>query len=756
MSAASRFRLRFHQLEERALPSFFGNNLFPADNPWNQIISNAPVAANSAAIIQHIISHAGGSGPSLHPDFGNPVINNALYGIPINVVSAGQATSQIVIPSFGYPSESDNPGAPIPIPIPANAVIEGDGPNGPASPVGRGDSHLLVYDKDANKLYELFLAARPNETTFPSYDSNPGPNHPTGQWGAYGEAVWDLTKNKFRTLGWTSADAAGLPILPGLVRPDEALPAGQGGQGVITHAIRMTVRDTLGDANLTNYIYPASHFASNKTGSDLPRMGERFRLKANTVIPSTWSPEAKAIAQAMKDYGLIVADNGSDMYFTGQPSTQWNDNNLGVLKSLHASDFEVVDLTPAVTALSVIGGTTAGGTPVTITGYNFSGVAGDLHVMFGNVAATNFTIVSDTQINVVAPPHTAGTVDVQVIAGSVRTDANTGKQVLFGYGASPLTGIDKYTYSTGPAVKTLFASGADAGGGPHVRFFNADGSQRLSFFAYDPSFTGGVRVAVGDVNGDGVPDLITVAGSGGGPHVKVFDGTSGNLIASFFAYDPTFAGGVYLAAGDVNGDGHADIFTGAGAGGGPHVKVFDGRTGNVLYSFFAYASTFTGGVRVAAGDVNGDGKADLLLGAGVGGGPHVRVLDGTNLNQLYSFFAFAPTYTGGIFVSGGDLDGDGKSEIIASQGQSTTARVRTFRGSNGTQVGDFAPFADFASPPNGARVAVADVDGDGVLDLLVSAGPGAARVREFKGSTLALIREFDAYDPSFLGGVFVG
>src|SRR5260370_431988 len=149
----------------------------------------------------------------------------------------------------------------------------------------------------------------------------------------------------------------------------------------------------------------------------------------------------------------------------------------------------------------------------------------------------------------------------------------------------------------GAARRRFPSGGPDAGVGPHVRFFNADASQRLSFSAYDPSFTGGVRVAVGDVNGDGVPDLITAAGPGGGPHVKIFDGATGNLIASFFAYDPSFTGGVYVAAGDVNGDGHADIITGAGANGGPHVKVFDGKTGNVLYSFFAYASTFAGGVR---------------------------------------------------------------------------------------------------------------------------------------------------------------
>ena len=516
MRTKFRFLPRLERLEVRALPSFYGNSLFPADNPWNQKISTAPVAANSAAIIQHIVNHSGGSGPAFHPDWGNPITNNALYGIPVNVVAAGQATAQIVIPSFGYGSESDNPGSPISIPIPANAVIEGDGPTGPGSPVGRGDSHLIVYDRSANIVYELFSAVRPNETTWPSYDSTPGPAHTDGKWGAMGEAVWDLNHNTFRTLGWTSVDAAGLPILPGLVRPDEALPVAQGGQGLIDHAIRMTVRDTLGDPNLVDYVFPASHVASSKTGSDLPRMGERFRLKASFVIPTTWSPEAKAIAQAMKDYGLIVADNGSDMYATGMPSTQWNDNNLNALKTLHAADFEVVDLKPAVTGLNVTNGPTGGGTAITINGRNFSGAAGNLHVTFGGVAAPNVTIVSDTQINVVTPAHAAGTVDVQVTAGSMTTDVNSGQTVLWGYGASTLTGADWFTFSgTGgtPPAKTVYAVGMDFGGS-QVRVFNGDGSERFHFNAYG-NFTGGVRVAVGDVTGDGVPDLITAAGAAG-------------------------------------------------------------------------------------------------------------------------------------------------------------------------------------------------------------------------------------------------
>jgi fibronectin type 3 domain-containing protein len=471
------------ELEERVVPTLNGNQLFPLDNPWNQKITNAPVSANSAAIIQHIIDRAGvGTNPHFHPDFGNPVMDQALYGIPVNIVSAGQTPLNVIIdPTNGYPGESDQ----VPVPIPANAVIEGDAWNGPGSPTNRGDSHLIVYDQSANKVYELYFAVRPNELTWPSYDTNPGPPHTTGQWGAYGEAVWDLNNNTFRTLGFTSADAAGLPILPGLARPDEALPVSQGGQGIITHALRMTVNDTL-----DQYIFPGSHVASNKTATNLPRMGERFRLKASTVIPSTWPPEDQAIAQAMKDYGLIVADNGSDMYVSGEPSTQWDDNNLNFLKNLRASDFEVVDLTPIVTGISPNSGPTAGGTVVTITGQNFSGAAGNLHVFFGTTAATSFTINSDTQITATAPAG-SGTVDVTVQSGSSKKDANSGKTVFWGYGTSAKVSADQFIYSnpTSPPAAPTNLSAASGNGQVTLTWTASSGA--TSYNIYRATTSGG-------------------------------------------------------------------------------------------------------------------------------------------------------------------------------------------------------------------------------------------------------------------------
>src|SRR5262249_35076886 len=184
-----------------------------------------------------------------------------------------------------------------------------------------------------------------------------------------------------------------------------------------------------------------------------------------------------------------------------------------------------------------------------------------------------------------------------------------------------------------------WVTSADAGGGPEVKLFDATtGKAKLDFMAYSPYFNGGVRVALGDVYNTGIPDIITVPGPTGGPDVRVFDGHTGQKVFEFMAFDPHFIGGLFVTTADFNGDGYADIAIGADAGGGPQVKIFSGRgiaSGSlqVLASFYAYSPYFNGGVRLATGDINGDGTPDLIAAPGPGGGPDVRVFDGAHLNQ---------------------------------------------------------------------------------------------------------------------------
>jgi hypothetical protein len=275
--------------------SLHGKQVFPTNNAWNTAIDTAAVDPNSNTLIASI-----GAATRIHPDFGS----DPSYGIPYVVVSGTQAKVPV---SFYYPTESDKG----PYPLPANAPIEGG-----------SDGHVLVIDRDNWRLYEMFDA-----------------NRPAGGkgWTAGAGAIWDLKTNATRPAGWTSADAAGLPIFPGLVRRDEVA------AGVIKHAIRFTCVHTR-----HAYTAPASHFASSLTGAQYPPMGMRVRLKASVNI-SAYPAGAKVVLTAMKKYGMILADNGSNWYFQGMTDTHWNDNDMNTLKQLKGSDFEVVKMGAIVT-----------------------------------------------------------------------------------------------------------------------------------------------------------------------------------------------------------------------------------------------------------------------------------------------------------------------------------------------------------------------------------------------------------------------
>ena len=327
---------------------------------------------------------------------------------------------------------------------------------------------------------------------------------------------------------------------------------------------------------------------------------------------------------------------------------------------------------------------------------------------------------------------------------------------------------------TGPAAQPAggmpFAAAADAGGAPVIRVYNPDGSLRFMIQAFDASFTGGVRVAVGDVNGDGTPDVIAGAGPGGPPLVRIFDGKTGGLIREFAAYESSFTGGVFVAAGDYNGDGLADVVTTPDEGGGPRVRIFSGKDGSVLADFLGIDdANFRGGARVAVGDVNGDGKADLIVGAGFGGGPRVAVFDGGSLQAgnprklVGDFFVFEQALRNGVYLAAGDLDGDGFADLVIGGGPGGGPRVLVLSGkvlvsgggADAAQVGNF--FAGDASQRGGVRVATGDTNGDGTADVITGTGPGTTpRARTFDGRTFGPVADIALLDSAFNGGVFVG
>jgi hypothetical protein len=286
--------------------------LFPPDNWWNSDISAAPLDSNSSAYIDFV-----GATRGLHPDFGGDSVDPSapIYGMPYVVVSGSQP---LVPVGFVYNDESDHaaPGRPPGYPIPDQAKTEQkwiEGGLAASDPNANGDRHMLIVDRDNRILYELYALRW------------------TGRWEAGSGAVFPLDSNARRPDGWTSADAAGLAILPGLIRYDEAY-----GSVPIRHAFRFTVRSTNG------YVYPASHNAGSNAGA-LP-MGARLRLKASKDISGFPDP-VRRIFQAMKTYGLIVADNGTDMYISGTYDTRWDNDVLNpAFASLTTSDFEVVQL----------------------------------------------------------------------------------------------------------------------------------------------------------------------------------------------------------------------------------------------------------------------------------------------------------------------------------------------------------------------------------------------------------------------------
>jgi hypothetical protein len=277
-----------------------------------------------------------------------------------------------------------------------------------------------------------------------------------------------------------------------------------------------------------------------------------------------------------------------------------------------------------------------------------------------------------------------------------------------------------------------------------------------------------VRVASADFNGDGVPDVAAGTGPGGPTHVVVLDGETGAELFRVDPFEPAFTGGVFVAAGDLTGDGKADLVISPDEGGGPRVRVFSGAGFDQVADFFGIDDpNFRGGARAGVGDITGDGRADLLVAAGFGGGPRVAAFDGTSLangaftrKPFADFFAFEAGLRNGVYVAAGDLDGDGNAELVAGAGPGGGPRVSAFDGRqlvrDNTPVRTADLFAGDVGNRGGVRVAVTDLDGDGKADIVTGAGAGGgSRVTAYRGTDRAELLGFDAV-PGFAGGVFVG
>ena len=271
--------------------------VFPRDNPWNQRVDSLPVASDSDRLVRSI-----GLGASVHADFGAGLYDGGPIGIPFTTVGSRQRTVHV---SFDYADESDRRR----YPIPRNAPVEG-------GRAADGDRHVIVVDRKRCRLYELYAA----------YPINGGKS-----WRAGSGAIWSLRSNRLRPAGWTSADAAGLPILPGLARFEEVR------RGEIDHALRFTASETR-----RAYVYPARHFASSATDPALPPMGLRVRLRAS-FNTAGFGRQSRIVLQALKRYGMLLADNGSPWYISGAPSRGWSNDDLHGLGRVRGSDFEVVD-----------------------------------------------------------------------------------------------------------------------------------------------------------------------------------------------------------------------------------------------------------------------------------------------------------------------------------------------------------------------------------------------------------------------------
>jgi hypothetical protein len=368
------------------------------------------------------------------------------------------------------------------------------------------------------------------------------------------------------------------------------------------------------------------------------------------------------------------------------------------------------------------------------------------------LASRNMGFDIERQLNATDQAFAALTNNATGLTGLYTINLLTGTATLvgnIGNGATQVAGISI-------APNGYIAASVASGGAPIVQVFNAlTGASAFEVVPYEFTFQGGVRVAIGDVNRDGVPDIITAPGPGRAPTIRVFSGIAGAPLATFDAFRIKHTQGLYVAATDTTGDGRDDIVVGRGEGRPNFVRVFDGLTNAKLLSFQPFGVGIRAGVRVAAADINNDGLGDIIAAGSAEVGGQIKVFNGlTGADLGHNIAAFGPTFAGGVFVAAGDVNADGRFDIVAST--DSGSRVKAFNGAVvGQVIAGLQPFAATASVS--IRVAVVDTNADGRDDILVAAGPGRSPViRSFDALTGRVVDKLRPFDPAFLGGLFIG
>ena len=577
--------------------------------------------------------------------------------------------------------------------------------------------------------------------------------------------------------GGTTGTQVGSPT-PG----DGNVISGNAGSGV-----RITDADTAGNTVYGNRIGLGFTGLALPNGGDgvLAQNGAGSNPAAGVSAATANAVQSNTISQNTGN-GVAVRDTTRHLLIGGQsPNSIFTNGQLGIVVDPTANAGLAAPTITSVTVASV-GGTTVTGT---ITGQPSTQYLVDLFTNSapdpsgfgeGQTPAGSVTVTTDATGAGKFTGTTPASATGQYVTATVTAVATAETSAFSNSATFPVSPPPPPPPPPPPAAR-VFATGADAGGGPQVNVYKGDGTLAYTVQAFAPTFTGGVRVAMADVNGDGTPDLIVGTGPGVPTQVKVFDGTNQSLLTTLSPFEASFTGGVYVAAGDINADGKADVIVTPDQGGGPVVAIYSGAgftagtagdSALVTRYFGIVDPNFRGGARAAVGDVNGDGVPDVAVSAGFLGGPRVSVWNGRTLTAgatpqtlFNDFFAFEQTLRNGVFLALGDVNGDGHADLIAGGGPGGGPRVTVFDGAALLTNQQVARANFFAGDPNnrgGVRLAARDVSGDGLADLVTGPGPGGgSTVSVYSGSALSgnstpgtLLTEQPF--PGFNGGVFVG